>query len=94
MKLRLSHDRRSLRLHSYDYSQPGAYFITICTYENKNLPGNIFDGEIKLWNCILRKPQGGDYFQLSGMLYSVPVFRFLTGSGSRDPNKASFGISK
>ena len=25
------HHRRSIRLKEYDYSQPGAYFITICT---------------------------------------------------------------
>jgi putative transposase len=25
------HNRRSIRLPSYDYAQPGAYFITICT---------------------------------------------------------------
>lgn len=26
------HDRRSIRLTNYDYSQPGSYFITICTF--------------------------------------------------------------
>jgi putative transposase len=26
------HDRRSIRLARYDYAQPGAYFVTICTY--------------------------------------------------------------
>src|SRR4030067_2716725 len=30
------HHRRSIRLKAYDYSQPGAYFITICT-DNKEL---------------------------------------------------------
>ena len=30
------HRRRSIRLKAYDYSSPGAYFVTICTY-NKNL---------------------------------------------------------
>ena len=48
MEMRLSHDRRSLRLQSHDYSQPGAYFITICTYEKKNLLGNIVNGEMNL----------------------------------------------
>lgn len=28
------HHRRSIRLHGYDYTQPGAYFVTICT-QNK-----------------------------------------------------------
>src|ERR1051326_9491842 len=26
------HHRRSIRLRGYDYSQPGAYFVTICLY--------------------------------------------------------------
>ncbi|RKY63730.1 MAG: transposase, partial [Candidatus Latescibacterota bacterium] len=25
------HHRRSIRLKGYDYTQPGAYFVTICT---------------------------------------------------------------
>ncbi len=28
------HHRRSVRLPGYDYTQPGAYFITICTHEH------------------------------------------------------------
>ena len=26
------HHRRSIRLKGYDYSQPGAYFVTMCLY--------------------------------------------------------------
>ena len=29
------HHRRSTRLAGYDYSQPGAYFVTICTYNRE-----------------------------------------------------------
>jgi putative transposase len=29
------HHRRSIRLRGYDYSQPGAYFITICTHNRE-----------------------------------------------------------
>ena len=29
------HHRRSIRLSGYDYSQPGAYFVTICTYNRE-----------------------------------------------------------
>jgi putative transposase len=29
------HCRRSIRLPGYDYSQPGAYFVTICTYNRE-----------------------------------------------------------
>ncbi len=40
--------RRSLRLKDYDYSQNGAYFITICTQDRQYLLGEIINGEIIL----------------------------------------------
>ena len=42
------HHRRSIRLPDYDYSQPGAYFITIVTYQRDCLFGEIIDGEMHL----------------------------------------------
>ncbi len=42
------HHRRSIRLRGYDYSQPGAYFITIVTYQRECLFGEIVGGEMKL----------------------------------------------
>jgi putative transposase len=44
------HHRRSIRLREYDYSQSGAYFITICTYNRECLFGEIADGEMRLNN--------------------------------------------
>jgi REP element-mobilizing transposase RayT len=38
--------RRSIRLPGYDYTQPGAYFITICTYQRELLFGDVADGEM------------------------------------------------
>jgi REP element-mobilizing transposase RayT len=32
----------------YDYSQPGAYFVTICTHGKQSIFGKIVDGEMKL----------------------------------------------
>jgi putative transposase len=43
-----SHHRRSIRLQGYDYSQSGAYFITLCTHERQNLFGEIRGGEMIL----------------------------------------------
>ncbi|MGO9119202.1 MAG: transposase, partial [Desulfomonilaceae bacterium] len=40
--------RRSIRLADYDYSQGGAYFVTICTHDRKCLFGNISNGEMRL----------------------------------------------
>jgi putative transposase len=38
------HDRRSIRLHGYDYSLPGAYFVTTCTQGRSCLFGETKDG--------------------------------------------------
>ena len=35
------HHRRSMRLQGYDYSSPGAYFVTICTQNRECLFGEI-----------------------------------------------------
>jgi putative transposase len=39
--------RRSLRLPDYDYSQPGAYFVTLVTYQLEHLFGDFTDGEMR-----------------------------------------------
>jgi len=43
-----THHRRSIRLKGYDYSQAGAYFITICTYNRDCLFGEVVNGEMWL----------------------------------------------
>ena len=42
------HHRRSIRLPNYDYSQPGAYFVTIVTWHRECLFGAVVNGEVKL----------------------------------------------
>ena len=42
------HHRRNIRLKGYDYTQPGAYFIAICTHGRECLFGEIIDGEMHL----------------------------------------------
>jgi REP element-mobilizing transposase RayT len=42
------HHRRSIRLKEYDYSQAGAYFVTICTQDRAHLFGDVVDGEMRL----------------------------------------------
>lgn len=45
---RKSRGRRSIRLSGHDYSQAGAYFITICTHGRKLLFGRIKNGTLYL----------------------------------------------
>lgn len=46
-------NRKHIRLKDYDYSTPGAYFITICAESRKNL---FWDGNIDInkfhWNAV------------------------------------------
>jgi len=45
------HHRRSIRLKGYDYSQAGAYFVTICTHDRECLFGEINQGEMAMNPC-------------------------------------------
>jgi putative transposase len=40
--------RRSIRLPNYDYTQDGAYFVTICTYQKACLFGEVTNDEMML----------------------------------------------
>ena len=42
------HRRRSIRLPNYDYSRPGAYFVTICVQGRTCLFGDVDGGEMRL----------------------------------------------
>ncbi len=42
------HQRKSIRLRGYDYTQAGAYFVTICTYQRECLFGEIMNEEMVL----------------------------------------------
>ena len=42
------HNRQSNRLRGYDYTQSGAYFVTMVTYQRACLFGEIVEGEMRL----------------------------------------------
>ena len=42
------HHRRSIRLKGYDYTQNGAYYITIVTYQRQHLFGEVVNSEMEL----------------------------------------------
>jgi putative transposase len=48
------HHRRSIRLRGYDYSQPGHYYVTICTQAKEHLFGHIVEGD-------MHRSELGDY---------------------------------
>ena len=46
--MKKKYKRRSIRLPEYDYSKPGAYFITICSFNKEQIFGKISNGKIIL----------------------------------------------
>jgi len=42
------HHRRSIRLKEFDYSQAGAYFVTICTENRECLFGVVEDAQVEM----------------------------------------------
>jgi putative transposase len=42
------HHRRSIRLPGYDYTQPGAYFVTFVAHDHECLFGDVVDGVMRL----------------------------------------------
>ncbi len=43
--------RRSVRLPGYDYSQSGAYFVTIVAAGRESIFGYVQNGEVRLSDC-------------------------------------------
>lgn len=41
-------NRKSIRLRGYDYSQPGEYFVTMCTKDREPLFGEIENGKMRV----------------------------------------------
>jgi len=44
----INHNRKSIRIKEYDYSQPNWYYITICTHDKECMFGVIQNGEVIL----------------------------------------------
>jgi putative transposase len=48
MKMMIRRSRKSIRLKEYNYSQPGEYFVTICTHDHECTLGEIIQGGMQL----------------------------------------------
>lgn len=63
--------RRSIRLKGYDYTQPGACFVTVVTQDRACLFGEIVDGRMRLnrpgRNCVRGMVQNGTIAALRGI---------------------------
>ncbi len=66
------HHRRSIRLKGYDYTQAGAYFITICSHQRGHVFGGIVNGEMKLntWGEAVRE----EWFKTAALRDNVELY--------------------
>ncbi len=50
------HHRRSIRLKDYDYTQNGAYFVTVCAHEKRCMFGHVVDGAmtVNAWGQVVQ----------------------------------------
>jgi REP element-mobilizing transposase RayT len=95
-----SQRRHSIRLSGYDYSQAGAYFVTICTLNRRLLFGEIHDGEMHL-NAFGRMASAqwlllayhftnlelGEFVIMPNHVHGILV---ITGRGEASPDNLSF----
>jgi REP element-mobilizing transposase RayT len=90
--------RKSIRLKEYDYSQPGEYFITICSYEHECLFGEIVGEEIRLnengkivqeeWEktAIIRKEiELDEYIVMPNHFHGIVVIKYESQILTNDP---------
>ena len=45
------HHRRSIRLRGYDYSLPGAYYVTLCAFGKQCIFGQVIDDQMQENDC-------------------------------------------
>ena len=96
--------RKSIRVRGYDYSQPGAYFVTVCVHERQCLFGEIRSGIMGMnpYGCVAAEcwdeiPKHFPNVQLNVMVVTpnhVHGVLFLTDGRStacRAPTAEKFG---
>ena len=92
------HHRRSTRLKKYDYSTPGAYFITICTYQKECMFGEVVDGSMQLNStgltihaCWLTLPRHFHQLTLDGFVIMPNHLHGILWLGSDTGRGEAFG---
>jgi len=97
--------RRPLRLQQYDYSQVGAYFITICVHNRQHLFGNIADGQMHLNDagcvaeqCWIEIPRHFNFIELDEFVVMpnhmhgiIVISDIRRGTACRAPTLEQFG---
>ncbi len=70
------HNRKSIRLKGYDYSQMGLYFITVCCQNRECLFGNIDNGKMILNDA--GEMVENEWLKLSQRFNNIKLHEFIT----------------
>jgi putative transposase len=70
--------RRSVRLRDFDYSQAGAYFVTICTHSAISWLGSVAGGKVQLTNAGTLVTE--EWFRLPSRFTSLDLDSFIAMS--------------
>jgi len=93
----------SIRLKNYDYSSPGAYFITICARNMEHFFGKIIDGKMRLSvigkiveQCWLKIPKHFSFVKLDEWIIMpnhIHGILFFNDRGNNERRDAKFCVS-
>jgi putative transposase len=70
-----SRHRKSIRLKGYDYTQPGAYFVTLVTQERACIFGEVVNGE--MYMSLLGQVVNREWIRLSNRFPNVELDGFM-----------------
>jgi len=100
------HNRHSIRLKGYDYSEEGAYFVTIVTHDREMLFGKVVDGEMVLneygeivkstWFDLrdhIDNVELDEFFVMPNHFHGLIIINPLVGVGSK-PTPENFNNSE
>jgi len=98
------HHRRSIRLPEYDYTQPGAYFVTIVAWQRESLFGKVVNemmklnnvGEIVQWEWLelpkrLQFIELGAYVVMPNHFHGILIFHENVGATRQGLTNARLG---
>ena len=100
------HHRRSIRIPGYDYSTPGAYFLTICTERRRCVFGEVADGEmlpndagrmvVHWWHELSRKFEGthpGELVVMPNHIHGILYLRITPHNQPIAPTEPPVGAA-
>jgi len=100
------HRRRSIRLTGYDYSETGAYFVTICTQDRRRVFGHVLNEQVELspagqmvedwWNEVPSKfppTEPDEFIVMPDHLHAILIIPAPDAAGLKEVRPSSASLS-